>query len=62
MLETLKFYLMYSSSAYISPYPSKLIYLNSHPFEIVSRYRDLQPQVVSKLEGKGLISGYFHYH
>ena len=27
-------------------YPAKLIYLNSHPLEVVSRYRDTQPQVV----------------
>ena len=30
----------------ISPYPAKLIYLNFQPHEVVSRYRDSQPQVV----------------
>ena len=29
-----------------SPYPAKLIYLNFQPLEVVSRYRDPQPQVV----------------
>ena len=29
----------------INPYPAKLIYLNFHPFEVVSRYRDPQLQV-----------------
>ena len=28
------------------PYPAKLIYLNFQPLEVVSRYRDTQPQVV----------------
>ena len=28
------------------PYPPKWIYLNFHPHEVVSRYRDPQPQVV----------------
>ena len=30
---------------YINPYPAKLIYVNSHPLEVVSRYRDSQLQV-----------------
>ena len=30
----------------INPYPAKLIYLNFQPIEVVSRYRDPQPQVV----------------
>ena len=28
------------------PYPAKLIYLNFQSLEVVSRYRDPQPQVV----------------
>ena len=27
------------------PYPADLLYLNSHPLEVVSRYRDSQLQV-----------------
>ena len=30
---------------YVNPYPAKLIYLNFLPLEVVSRYRDPQPQV-----------------
>ena len=30
----------------IDPYPAKLIYLNFQPLEVVSRYRDPQPQAV----------------
>ena len=30
----------------INPYPAKLIYFNFQPFEVVSRYRDPQLQVV----------------
>ena len=30
---------------FINPYPAKVIYLNFHPLEIVSRYRDPQLQV-----------------
>ena len=30
----------------INPYPAKLSYLNFHPLEVVSRYRDPQLQVV----------------
>ena len=30
----------------IHPYPAKLIYLNFHPLEVASRFRDPQPQVV----------------
>ena len=29
----------------INPYPAKLIYLNFHPLEVVSRYHDPQLQV-----------------
>ena len=29
-----------------NPYPAKLVYLNFQPLEVVSRYRDPQPQVV----------------
>ena len=29
-----------------NPYPAKLIHLNFQPLEVVSRYRDPQPQVV----------------
>ena len=29
-----------------NPYAAKLIYLNFQPLEVVSRYRDPQPQVV----------------
>ena len=29
----------------INPYPAKVIYLNFHPLEVVSRYRDTQLQV-----------------
>ena len=32
-------------NSYFNPYPAKLIYLNFHPFEVVSRYRDPQLQV-----------------
>ena len=32
----------------INPYPAKLIYLNFQPLEVVSRYRDPQPQMVEK--------------
>ena len=32
----------------IKPCPAKLIYLNFQPLEVVSRYRDPQPQVVEK--------------
>ena len=28
------------------PYPAEIIYLNFKPLQIVSRYRDPQPQVV----------------
>ena len=31
---------------YVNPYPAKLIYLNFQPLEVVSRWRDTQPQVV----------------
>ena len=30
----------------VDPYPAKFIYLNFHPLEVVSRYRDPQLQVV----------------
>ena len=30
----------------INPYPPNLLYLNVQPLEVVSRYRDPQPQVV----------------
>ena len=30
----------------INPFPAKVIYLNFQPLEVVSRYRDPQPQVV----------------
>ena len=30
----------------INPYPAKIIYLNFQPLEVVSRYRNPQPQVV----------------
>ena len=33
----------------IDPYSAKLIYLNFQPLEVVSRYRDPQPQVAEKL-------------
>ena len=36
---------MFSYLYEINPYPAKLIYLNFHPLEAVSRYRDPQPQV-----------------
>ena len=29
----------------LNPYPAKLLYLNFHPLEVVSRYRDPQLQV-----------------
>ena len=29
-----------------NPYPAELIYLNRQPLEVVSHYRDSQPQVV----------------
>ena len=32
-----------------NPYAAKLIYLNFQPLEVVSRYRDPQPQVVENL-------------
>ena len=31
-----------------NPYHAKLIYLNFQPLEVVSRYRDPQPQVIEK--------------
>ena len=31
--------------AYINPYPAKLFFLNFQQLEVVSRYRDPQPQV-----------------
>ena len=34
------------SNHVLNSYPAKLIYLNFHPLEVVSRYRDPQPQVV----------------
>ena len=34
----------YISVVRFNPYPAKLIYLNSHSFEVVSPYRDLQLQ------------------
>ena len=40
------FLLRESKSANINPYPAKLINLNFQPLEVVSRYRDPQPQVV----------------
>ena len=30
----------------LNPYPAKVIYLNFQPLEVVSRYRDPQPQVI----------------
>ena len=33
------------SMSIIKPYPAKLIYLNFHPLEVASRYRDPQLQV-----------------
>ena len=30
----------------INPYPAKVIYLGFQPLEVVSRYRDPQPEVV----------------
>ena len=35
-------------SEMFNPLPAKLIYLNFQPLEVVSRYRDPQPQVVEK--------------
>ena len=32
----------YKLSYLINPYPAKLMYLNFHPFKVVSRYRDPQ--------------------
>ena len=32
----------------VNPYPAKLIYLNFHPLEVVSRYRDPQLRVGEK--------------
>ena len=29
----------------LNPFPAKLIYLNFHPLEVVSRYCDPQPEV-----------------
>ena len=29
-----------------NPYPAEIIYLNFQPLEVVSRYRDSQPQAV----------------
>ena len=37
---------MWMKSAFADRYPVKLIYLNFQPLEVVSRYRDPQPQVV----------------
>ena len=34
------------SLLFTNSYPAKLIYLNFQPLEVVSRYRDPQPQVV----------------
>ena len=34
-----------TSNYYINPLPAKLAYLNFHPLEVVSRYRDTQLQV-----------------
>ena len=31
----------------INPYPVMVIYLNFQPLEVVSRYRDRQPQVIA---------------
>ena len=36
----------FSLSSSLDPYTTKLIYLNFQPLEVVSRYRDPQPQVV----------------
>ena len=30
----------------LTPHPDKFIYFNFQPLEVVSRYRDLQPQVI----------------
>ena len=30
----------------LNPYPAKITYLNFQPLEVVSRYRDPQPQVI----------------
>ena len=38
----------YFSVVRVNPYPAKLIYLNFHPLEVVSRYRDPQLQVAEK--------------
>ena len=35
-----------SRSIRVNPYPAKVICLNFQPLEVVSRYRDPQPQVV----------------
>ena len=37
---------MILSQQFFNPYPAKLIYLNFQQLEVVSRYRDPQPQVV----------------
>ena len=36
----------YFSVVRVDPYPANFIYLNFHPIEVVTRYRDPQPQVV----------------
>ena len=37
--------MIFKTNNFISPYADKLIYLNLHPLEVVSRYRDPQLQV-----------------
>ena len=33
----------------VDPYPAKVIYLNFEQLEVVTRYRDPQPQVVQNI-------------
>ena len=39
-------YFFRQSICQLDPYPAKVIYLNYQQLEVVSRYRDPQPQVV----------------
>ena len=55
----------YSEYVSVNPYPAKLIYLNFHLPEVVSRYRDPQLQIAGNdsylhVPGLMLAQGYFN--
>ena len=45
-MEDKRVILNFDNFDFFNPYPAKLMYLNLQPLEVMSRYRDPQPQVV----------------